>query len=111
MKERENWIDVTKGILILLVVLGHIPFIAKMEGVKFQPIDIMGEYYGLYGCFYMAAFFVLTGICSNFDTNYKIFLWRNTKSLLIPSITLVVFSILITRLLWGGHSLQLECSL
>lgn len=102
MKHRENWIDVSKGILILLVVLGHIHFIAKMNGVNYHPLEVLDQYYGVYGCFYMAAFFFLTGMCSNFDTRYKDFIVKNAKSLIIPSITLIPISVVMTKILCGG---------
>ncbi len=46
---RKEWLDVAKGILILFVILGHTP--------PHKPLLL-----SWIGCFYMSAFFVLSGV-------------------------------------------------
>ena len=40
----------------------------------------------------MQTFFIITGFCSSFKVGFKDFLWKNIKTLLIPSILLFLFS-------------------
>ena len=93
MEKRLNWIDSSKGLLILLVVLGHITIYANANHINNPIFNEIGNSYGLYSPFYMAAFFVITGFVSNFDKPYREFLSSNIKSLLIPSITLILLSV------------------
>lgn len=59
---RQNWIDIAKGILIFIVALGHIGFCTKDETYK----DVFGFTSQLtlfYISYYIPAFFVITGMC------------------------------------------------
>lgn len=87
---RYNYIDVIKGILILLVVAHHI--FGLMRSYEIIPNDF--EYLEkLYVPFFMPAFFVVTGFCSNFNKPKELFLKTELKRLLIPA---VVFYIIIS---------------
>ena len=70
-KLRFQYIDIMKGILILLVVYGHTVWQAHEVGIHNQTIEMLGETGFLYEPFYMAAFFAITGYCSNFKKSYK----------------------------------------
>lgn len=48
----------------------------------------------------MQTFFFITGFCSSFNKEFKSFLWGNVKSLIIPSILLVLFSYYVQDLLF-----------
>lgn len=70
MKERLHWIDVAKGLLMILVICGH----ANIH-----------EYANvLINSFHMAGFFILSGITFNINRPFKDFLWRRTKGIIIP---------------------------
>lgn len=100
-KQRLHYIDVVKGILILIVVFGHTSWQADTTGVVniiFQIADL-SEF--LYYPFYMAAFFAVTGFCSNFDKPYKQFLLTDIKTLLFPSISLCVVAAIIRYCMMG----------
>lgn len=88
-KERLHYIDVFKGICIMLVVIHHSPL--ALNG-GFAP---SGTFLWLLNnfiiAFFMPAFFVATGYCSNFSKPFKIFLWQNVKSILIPCYCLWFF--------------------
>ncbi len=100
-KERLHYIDVIKGILILIVVFGHTSWQADTCGVTNNVFKI-AEYSGyLYYPFYMAAFFAVTGFCSNFDKPYKQFLWSDIKMLLFPSVSLCVVAAVIRYCMMG----------
>ena len=91
-KVRHDWIDVAKGILICLMLYGHIRVYGPMEGLNDEPMRIMGYASGLYGAFFMQAFFIVTGFCATFKTDFKTFLWKNIKTLIIPMLLLVLIS-------------------
>lgn len=97
MKERIHWIDITKGLFIILMVLGHIPNMSGNIRLDNTYLVKCIFFASIYGCFFMQGFFVLTGYTSNFDKEFKPFLLSNIKLLLIPWLS---FSV-ITRLL--GH--------
>ena len=99
MKERIHWIDVTKGILIILMVLGHIQVVSGDHGIDNSDLIRCIFFSGLWGCFFMQAFFVLTGYTTNFEKDFKSYFISNVKTLVVPWFS---FSI-ITRVL--GHLL------
>lgn len=66
-KERLHYIDVLKGILILLVVVGHTTWQAETNGVDNVLFLSMKEINFMIVPFFMAAFFAVTGYCANFD--------------------------------------------
>lgn len=109
MKERELFIDIAKGLLILLVILGHLPQLSYYSPYKNELLEwtnALGKYYS---SFYMPAFFLITGYCSNFDKTTLVFVKRQVKGLLIPSIffSIVVGLIEITFIpnTWLSYSL------
>ena len=91
-KTRIRYIDIAKGILICCLLYGHMLLFARMEGLNDSVMKVMQQCIPLYNCFFMQSFFFITGLCSSFDKDFKGFLWRNTKSLLIPSVILVTIS-------------------
>ncbi|MBO5613525.1 MAG: acyltransferase family protein [Prevotella sp.] len=80
---RLHYIDVLKGILIIIVVLHHIFGLMRQYEYLPQETDYLEK---LYVPFFMAAFFVVTGFCSNYNKDFKSFLRTNAKSLLVPAI-------------------------
>ncbi|MBQ4484466.1 MAG: acyltransferase family protein [Prevotella sp.] len=93
-KERLHFIDVAKGILILLVVYGHLYAWTR----KFNPeaADLILQSLNLFISFYMPAFFVITGFCSNFKKPFLEFVSSSFKSILLPGITFAVFFAIIS---------------
>lgn len=93
MKElvRKQYIDITKGVLILLVCFGHLTLVANTNnfcseiGYYIQSVSIAFQ------PFYMAAFFFITGFCSSFNVSIGDFLLRNFKALIIPCCTFNLF--------------------
>ena len=80
---RLHYIDVCKGILIIIVVLHHV--FGLMRQYKYLPeqTDYLEK---LYVPFFMAAFFVVTGFCSNFNKEFKPFFWESVKKLIVPAV-------------------------
>ena len=77
MKTRIDYIDNVKGILILLVVLGHC-----IDGETYLKTVIYS--------FHMPAFFIISGILLNYSSavgkNFGAFLLSRIRQLLIPYI-------------------------
>ncbi len=86
--ERLHWVDVSKGILIVLVAMVHIIGRGEELGIVCPAISIIGVLGGIL-CFRMPAFFILAGFWGKYDMCFKDFLVRNSKGLLLP---LLIFS-------------------
>lgn len=91
--DRVSYIDVAKGILILLVIYDHLPdvFLTILEQSN-AHIDWLNEQQWTYKLFFMPAFFCMTGFCANFKKSLKPFIISNFKSLIVPNI---VFGLLL----------------
>lgn len=88
MSKRIVWIDIAKGLLIILVVLGHCEI---NNGLKYVICS-----------FYMGAFFFLSGLTFSVKKEPKVFLERKIKSLLVPY---CFFSIIMTAYNFAKHLL------
>lgn len=99
-KTRITYIDIAKGILICCLLYGHMLIFARIEGVSDSVMPIMQKSVKLYNTFFMQSFFFITGFCSSFSKKFKIFLWGNVKSLIIPSVLMVLFSFYVQNLLF-----------
>lgn len=86
MKERLHYIDVTKGILILLLLVSHFGISAKWAGIDNTNPNFLGFYYlqPVYSCFFMQCFFIISGYCSNFDIAPEAFCRKIVKQLVVP---------------------------
>lgn len=71
-QQRESWLDCMRGILILLVAWGHITH----------------YYLEYYNCFYMGAFFFISGYFYNSQTNLRVLMLKRAKQILVPCFTL-----------------------
>lgn len=84
-RPRIAYIDIAKGILIMCMLYGHIRVYGPMEGMNDPVMHIMSHTSGLYGAIFMQSFFIITGFCTSFTGGVK-YIWKNIKTLLIPSI-------------------------
>lgn len=85
-KNRLDYIDLAKAILILMVMVGHIQNVCEQLSIKdrlCQDIDYLENFWGP---FFMPAFFFITGYCSSFGKRRETFIISNLKSLIIPAI-------------------------
>lgn len=91
--ERLNWIDTTKGLLIIGVLLFHFSPIYRINfGGGITPLVRLTYFYVP---FFMPAFFVITGFCTNFNKQFKDFTINNLRTLMIPALSLSMISGLI----------------
>lgn len=86
IKQRIEWIDIAKGILILLVIFGH------LNAVKWFP-KLDGIIKWIY-TFHMMAFFIISGIVFNAKNDFKTFFLKKCKALLVPYAIFSVFGLL-----------------
>ena len=104
-KERLAYIDIAKGVLILFLLMGHALLFIRNEGVndtfinRFQQTRMY-----LWSPYYMPAFFVITGFCSNFHKPFGTFLWQNFKTLKIPAMIFGTFLTIVTMV--SHHTLS-----
>ena len=93
---RVKWIDIAKGLVILLVIVGHT---VKFDGLTRNLIF----------SFHMPLFFILSGYTYRPSPNWQKFfsqLRKSLKFLLLPSILISLFVVVV---LWGlsnNHDLQ-----
>lgn len=89
MRERLHYIDLAKGLLILMVAYGHVWYhICHNDGFNNVYMSELHELSNVWAAFYMPAFFVITGMCSNFERTWKTFWTSQLKSLILPAFTL-----------------------
>lgn len=84
-KQRLHYIDIIKGMCVILVVVRHAPFVLGFADNPYMDIFFLKNFFIP---FFMAAFFMVTGYCSNFDEPFKPFLWKNIKGILLPAFCL-----------------------
>ncbi len=83
---RISYLDTLKGFLMLVVVAHHVPYYAlsyyHCENEFFASFMVVREF--VYMPYFMTAFFVCTGMCSNFDKPFADFA-RGVVKIAIPS--------------------------
>ena len=107
---REAWIDRWKGMLILLVVLGHV-VCGGGNLVAGSASNLLLELWRVIYIFHMSSFFVLAGLCwkssprNSFSVDTGQFVVKRVRRLIIPYIVFAVFSWLVYDAIfgkWGG---------
>ena len=99
--DRIPWIDISKGILILCLVYGHHKLFAMRSGYE-DGVTVFIQYsMRFYAAFFMQTFFIITGFCSSFTTQFSKFVWKNIKTLLIPAALLVVLRLYVWDIFSG----------
>lgn len=100
MKERVHWIDIAKGLMIIGMVLNHIINYSAKMGVDISafPWPHIGSAYGV---FTMQSFFILSGYTTNFNQDFKTFMWKQVKGLLIPYVSFMIIFSTIANFVWG----------
>lgn len=102
MKQRIEHIDIAKALLILCLLYGHMFLIARYQGYNDNVNIFAKSFVQLYATFFMQTFFIITGLCSSFNLEFRPFLWKNTKTILIPGVTLTILDRYIYNLLPGN---------
>lgn len=78
-RRRVDWIDVAKGITMILVFYGHLP--GSGDNPWFPDLMASREivYY-----FHMPLFFVLSGLTMHLDGDFRTFVWKRFRRLIVP---------------------------
>lgn len=84
VKERYHWVDVAKGLLIILLLVHHFSSATRRLGISSDQFWFVTCWQIIYTCFFMQAFFFLSGYCSNFSHPAKLFFTKLLKQLIIP---------------------------
>ena len=77
--KRIEWIDIIKGISIIMVVLGHLDYCPEFCDYFYEP-------------FFLTTFLFCFGYTFNSEVGFKEFCKKRVKTLLIP---LIIFSLFI----------------
>lgn len=101
-RPRIHWIDVTKGVLILLMVFGHVANIAGSQGIDVTFLNKCMFFSIFYTCFFMQAFIILSGYTSNFDKPLQDFFISNVKTVFIPWMVFSVLCHLYNMIVYGS---------
>lgn len=102
MKKRIDYIDVAKALLIFCLIIGHYMLHSNMQGVEDVSFAYARPYIKLYATFFMQTFFIISGLCSSFNTPFTQYLWKNSKTILIPGIVLTIINRYIYNALPGN---------
>ena len=90
-KQRDYSIDMAKGILIAMLIFHHINDTGRMAGIENDVIECMRLVQPpLIVCYFMPAFFLISGMCSNFNKDFLPFLVNQIKGLIIPAISFIL---------------------
>lgn len=91
LKSRDRSIDMAKGILIAMLIFHHIVDVCGQSDVSNVVISAMRSIQKqMIVCYFMPAFFMITGICSNFNKPFVPFVKNQIKSLLIPAVSFIL---------------------
>lgn len=105
---RDIAIDITKGLLISLLVLHHIiDFGVREYGIKNELLSfgtLVQRPLAL--CFFMQTFFLITGMCSNFNTDVRTFFFKQVRTLLMPAFA---FAFAFHLFAYGFHAVGSFC--
>lgn len=86
-----------------MVIYNHTGNLAVASGVHNSVIDFIPET-RFFKPFFMPAFFVIAGMCSNYNKDFKSFCISNAKALLIPAVTLLFVRMLVRYVFTGTFS-------
>lgn len=101
VKDRIHWIDIAKGLMIIGMVLNHIPNYCNRLEVDMSSFPWWLTFGNAYGVFTMQSFFILSGYTTNFNQDFKTFMLKQVKGLLIPYMTFTVFCSIIAYYAWS----------
>lgn len=83
---RIKYLDIAKGVLIVLLVFAHFRSAVNRIPYDSHYFEMVYGWNNIFTCFYMPAFFIISGYCSNYKKTFGTFLISLVKSLLIPLI-------------------------
>ena len=92
-KDRLHWIDIMKGLLILLLLIHHFGSVTRrLGGFPTQAFFFVYCWQDIYTCFFMQTFLFISGFCSSFSIPISVFISKLIKQLIVP---FVIFEFII----------------
>lgn len=93
-KTRITFFDTTKGLLMLLLVWGHMIIFAKSLGIESEFTPVIQNTVPFYRAFFMQTFFFITGYCTSWSISFKSTLFKNLKTIILPAFVFLPFTCL-----------------
>lgn len=106
MKERKDYLDIAKGLLMIIVIFHHIAFQAKMVGLENGCIQWNFTFLPFYSAWFMPAFFFITGYCTTFEKPFGPFILKNLTTLIWPMVMLGLIDFLFCYCVWGLEGVE-----
>lgn len=90
--ERNKSVDIAKGILISFLIMHSIIRISLGEfHLQNDLLSMLDKVQSpLFLCYFLPAFFLISGFCTNFERNWSEFIVRQFKTLLVPNIVFTI---------------------
>ena len=90
-KERDHSLDMAKGFLMAFLIVHHLYDTGRSAGIDNPVLDAIRVVQpSLFVCYFMPTFFLITGMCSNFDKKIKDFFVNQFKTLLMPAFVFIL---------------------
>lgn len=96
--ERKQYLDVAKGLLIIFVVMWHTLCVISSHDISYDSADsIIGFKIvpTLFLPFFMQAFFIISGYCSNFQISLKLLIKKNVLTLWFPALLVAIVAFIV----------------
>lgn len=103
MKQRIEYFDTTKGLLMFSLIWGHMIIFAKTLGIDSDFTQTIQNTVPFYRAFFMQTFFFITGFCTSWHTPFRNFLVKNFKTIILPAFIFLPFAYL-TNVIIGRES-------
>lgn len=87
-KERAHYIDIAKGLLILALLITHFSIVLSWSNINTAIFSPLFYIQPTITTFFMQCFFFMTGFCSNFEVEPKIFCIKLLKQIILPQLFL-----------------------
>ena len=104
MAKRIHYFDVAKGLLILLLLVSHYSSARRRLDVSNDLFSLFDSWQFIFRAFFMQAFFVISGYCSNFNKPFKPFFMAQIKQIMVPWICFELLSASISTIKSGNMS-------
>ena len=99
---RLHYLDIAKGLLIIMVVYGHFELLCRVcYHIEDHTVVAFDKLEKMWVVFFMPAFFFITGYCSNFRKPFLKFVSNGFMILLLPALIINLSINLFDYISWG----------